>query len=520
MTDPTPDSESSSPRPRGLWSLMGSSANPAPAPAETDPNPDESPPRDEAANRSAGPAPESLTVRTSHQDSTGDDLGREVDESEETSTENQRPKQHGLWGMMKAPRGTLQTDREPEAATPGSSEDGPSPRKAAAPTEAGSSAAMPPRSLFALMGKGPDAGPESAVPIHDSLAARTVSDSEGATADGSNSIGDDAPPMMPVIDPADLEPASYRRAAAQAKRQSWFAAAAGLGAVAASGLSFLPGFLVSLPASALGFLAIVSAYLALTGAGRRDINPRTRYASACGIVLGIAGIFLGPLYFAGLGRNLREATGHNSTGQHLQHIGQGIDQYYQDHEAYPIGGLFNRDDAGTMRGQHGWMTFLLPFIGESELYSQIDQGKPFDDPANRSAMGHNIDLYFAAGGDRARIGQGFSVTHFAGVGGEVDEGGLSHLGIFERDAAVKREEVTDGLANTLIVGELGGTYPPWGDPENWRKVGRGINRDVNGFGSANGRGAMFLLGDGSVRFFNNKTDPKLLKKMSTRDGSE
>jgi hypothetical protein len=324
---------------------------------------------------------------------------------------------------------------------------------------------------------------------------------------------------MELIDPNDLEPERYRLAARQARRQGWLALVCGLAAVAASALSLWPTFLATLPATSLGFIAIITGYMALTGAGRRDLGRATRGILILGMLLGTAGIFLGPLLFAGIGRSLRETTGEQLTRRHLQHIGEGLDHHYAQHGGYPIGGTFGRDETGVIRGQHGWMTFLLPFVGEAELYRQIDQSKPFDDAVNRDLMGRNVTVYFAAGGDRSRIGQGFAVSHFAGLGGEIDDAnGLSHIGIFERDVAVKREEITDGLSNTLIVGELAGLYPPWGEPENWRRIGRGLNRDVNGFGSYEGHGAMFLLADGSVKFFNNKTDPKLLEKMSTRDG--
>ncbi|MBC8115999.1 MAG: DUF1559 domain-containing protein, partial [Candidatus Saccharimonas sp.] len=229
----------------------------------------------------------------------------------------------------------------------------------------------------------------------------------------------------------------------------------------------------------------------------------------------------GPLLFSGLGRDLREATGQQATGKHLTEIGVALNRHHDQHSAFPVGGVFTRDAAGVVKGQHGWMTFLLPFVGEQELYQSIVQDKPYDDPVNRAAMGRDVVTYFAAGGDRAKIVQGYAVSHFAGVGGEIDDAtGLSHVGIFQRDEAVKKEEVTDGLSNTLIVGELAKTYPPWGDPENWRPIGRGLNKSVEGFGSAAGNGATFLLADGSVRFFNNQTDPKLLLKLSTRDGGE
>lgn len=400
----------------------------------------------------------------------------------------------------------------------------------AAKTEGSDLRSPAPRSLFALMQRG------DGLDDHSAMVATTPSQ-EGSAARNEPDPADDeeveeeadVPPQSTLIstmtthaiDPGELEPSKYRLAASKARKQAWNATAAGTVAVLASALSLLPNFLTSLPATALGFVAIIWGYLALTGPARREITHGIRGLSLVGMLLGTLGIFLGPLLFAGIGRGLREATGQQATRQHLQKIGAGMQLHYAQHDAYPVGGTFARNEAGAIKGQHGWMTFLLPFVGEEVLFKQIDLAKPYDDPDNRNAMGNNVGVYFAAGGDRARIGEGYSVSHYAGLGGEIDEANkIRHIGIFERDAAVKREEISDGQSSTLIVGELAGGYPPWGDPENWRTIGRGLNRDPNGFGSYSGNGATFLLADGSVKFFNNKTDPKLLEKLSTRDGAE
>ncbi len=342
---------------------------------------------------------------------------------------------------------------------------------------------------------------------------------EGTAEEAAESL---APPLsLGLIDPDDLEPPRYLKDAARAVRRSWIGLACGVAAVAASALTMLPQVWIGFLPSELGFAAIIVGYLTLTGAAAREMPNSTRSVSISGMLLGTVGIFLGPLFFTGLGRDLREATGQQATGKHLLEIGVGLNQHHEQHAAFPVGGVFTRDEAGVVKGQHGWMTFLLPFIGEQELHRQIDLGKSYDDPANRPAMTRDVTAYFAAGGDRAKIVQGYAVSHFAGVGGEIDDAqGLAHVGIFQRDEAVKRDEVTDGLSNTLIVGELPGSFPPWGDPENWRMIGRGINKDANGFGNATRTGATFLLADGTVKFFNNKTDPKLLRKLSTRDGGE
>ncbi len=519
MTDSKSGSDSTPPKPRGLWSLIGASPTPSQVPVDQD---------TETANSSERVEP---------------------DADEDAAPEPETPKQRGLWGMMR---------QSPSESPAAEDAEQPPPEKrskseistASDGTEIRSPAT---RSLFALMRRAdsmaeapandPKTGSSMESPDDDESTIYIRRSAELALPDEEDDDYDDdtdldqseedevqnvpaptgsyiAPLNMQAIDQEDLEPRS-RLAAEKARKQGWIGFGSGITAVAASALSLWPNFMASLPATMLGFGAIISGYVALTGSGRRDISGKTRVICLAGMLLGTAGIFLGPLLFSSLGRNLRETTGPQGTRRHLQQIGEGLDRHYTEHEGYPIGGTFGRNDAGTIRGQHGWMTFLLPFVGESDLYREIDQAKPYEDPINRNAMGRNVSVYFAAGGDKSRIGQGYSVSHYAGLGGEIDDANrLSHVGIFERDVAVKREEITDGLANTLIVGELAGTYPPWGDPENWRTIGRGLNKDLNGFGSFSANGATFLLGDGSVKFFSNKTDRKLLERMSTRDGTE
>jgi hypothetical protein len=118
-----------------------------------------------------------------------------------------------------------------------------------------------------------------------------------------------------------------------------------------------------------------------------------------------------------------------------------------------------------------------------------------------------------------RSPRGFGLTHFAGVGGEIvnEQVGLMHLGIFAEEGAVRREQITDGLAQTIIVGEIADPLPAWGEPGNLRAIGNGLNKQFHGFGNPAGTGATFLHADGSVKFYANKTDRRLLQQLETRD---
>lgn len=523
MTESRSD-ESTPSKPRGLWSLMGSPATPPRSDANQ-----------EVDQKSEAPAASSGEVSEKS--------------SEQPSANDATPRQRGLWGMMGQGPGSGAVKQ----AGPSDSEESPEelPKTEFARESGGNEPRSPaPRGLFALMDRADEPKTENTAPSDDeqvviirrsaslALPDEMPSDSEIGTLEeldedealveaAESESAEPAPTREPslvgmqLIDPNELEPSKYRLAAERAQRQGWISLACGVFALSTSALSLLPNIFASLPASFLGFAAIILGYLSLTGTGRRDISKVIQSAAVAGMMTGVVGIFLGPLVFSGLGKSLREFKGQQLTRQNLNQISNGLEAHYKEHEGFPIGGVFARDAAGIMRGQHGWMTFLLPYVGEVELYKQIDQSKPFDDVINRGAMSVDVKVYFAAGGDQSKFGPGFAVSHYAGVGGEVDEGGkLSHLGIFERDVAIKRDEITDGLANTLIIGELAGKYPPWGDPENWRSIGRGLNEDDSGFGNSGATGATFLFADGSIKYFSNKTDLKLLQRLSTRDGGE
>jgi hypothetical protein len=138
------------------------------------------------------------------------------------------------------------------------------------------------------------------------------------------------------------------------------------------------------------------------------------------------------------------------------------------------------------------------------------------------AFEEDVEVFFASGTDRSKDHRGLGVSHFAGVGGDVETEGaaVARAGLFGINSKVRRQDVSDGLSNTLAAGEIADELPPWGDPENWRTIGKGLNRERQGFGNRDRSGACFLMADGSVCFFSSKTSPRVLTALSTRDGGD
>lgn len=341
-----------------------------------------------------------------------------------------------------------------------------------------------------------------------------------------------APPrsLAPVPEPAPAAPVVgdfgisevYARGGLQPvktgrSRVSVAACVLGLLSIPLALLALLPAVWWKVPATAVGFAGLLLGFSSASEIRRSRGRQTGTPLAAIGIVAGIAGMLLGPLVFVNLGRRLGTESGRKFTEAHLEKMGQALGEYHNAKGAFPPGGILKADAEGKQLRMHGWMTLLLPYLGEEEVYRLIDLNLPFDDPANLPAMERDIPVFFAAGADRAKVGGKFGVTHFAGVGGEVldAEGGTLPVGIFGPNSDVTRDKVSN-LSQTLAAGEISANHPAWGEPENWRAIGKGLNRDIDGFGNADGTGASFLMADGSVRFFSNQTNRDVLIRLSTR----
>ncbi len=440
----------------------------------------------------------------------------------------------GLWSVI----GQSGDDEQQAVGAP----DGVAPashRLAEAQPESSSDSAesVSPKGLWGVMSGGAPAVPQSApadspVPQPDEtedvateeLTARTTS--QHVETQSAHLL--DSPTSVPspteTFVAADSAPAFAQVEVKTGRSNMAFAASlVGLFAVPLAALALLPDAWLRLPATIAGFTALMLGLLGWQEVrGSRGRRTGSEFATA-GMVLGVLAMFLGPIVFARVGQGYRKSFGQQQTITNLETIGSALQSYHRKQQHYPAGGIFRTNKNDTQQPMHGWMASLLPHLGEQELHGSIRFNVPYDDPANLSAMRSNVNAFLAAGGDRSPIGRRkFAPTHFAGLGGELNiEGvGLVKVGVFGRNSSMTREDLTDGLSQTFVAGEIASFYPAWGEPENWRMIGRGLNRDADGFGNAADTGALFLKADGSVKFYSNKTDPTVLRMLSTPNAGD
>ena len=212
-------------------------------------------------------------------------------------------------------------------------------------------------------------------------------------------------------------------------------------------------------------------------------------------------------------------TGHRKSrklqsASNLRQIGLGLLAYGNQHDSFPPGAT--SDPAGSPL--HGWPTLILPHVDNVELFHMMNLGRPWDDPAetspptpsNRALTGTPIPIYRNPG--------------VFDVGDGVDW--MLHLGYATNGRVVgpgspmRPGRIADGAAQTILGGEAGGDYKPWGSPAHWRDLGLGINKAPRGFGGPFDGGANFLFADGAVRFLRDETDMATVRALATPDGGE
>ncbi len=235
---------------------------------------------------------------------------------------------------------------------------------------------------------------------------------------------------------------------------------------------------------------------------------------------------------------------------------------------------------------HSWQTAILPQLEQSALYDQLDFTKAASDPSNQANVNVELSMFVcpstsnytstvphvrkyapndvigtAARSDYEAIGGVLLSTESKDsmlLYSHIDFGiwglpryskvvDVSQDGSYDGLNQTSFREVTDGLSNTIAVGEIAGRPDiyvrgkpdiPYGDPNGghvmrstWAISGshigivlsknKGVNEtNVVGLYSFHEVGANVAFADGSVRLLSNSTDQKVIHELATRAGDE
>jgi prepilin-type N-terminal cleavage/methylation domain-containing protein/prepilin-type processing-associated H-X9-DG protein len=324
------------------------------------------------------------------------------------------------------------------------------------------------------------------------------------------------------------------------------------------------------------------------------------------VVIAILGVLMGLLIPAV--QKVREAAARMQCTNNLKQIGLALHGYHDANSYFPPG-YIDGNPAGSSTPDNdvgpgwGWAALILPYLEQNNVYSQINFNQGVGIGVNAQISQQSLAVYQCPSDplqaafpvyDSNFTNPIATVAHgnyvgcngweecFNGAGGDPQPGvgadglsggfGQAGRGVFYRNSRTNTASVTDGLSNTIFVGErssnhcpstwtgavTGGRSPAWMatqpftipyTPPSQAPIGPNgsayDNADFNealvlAHGNAThlpsadfpifdpdtfysmhtGPGANFLFGDGSVHFLSSSIDPNTFQWLCTMDGGE
>lgn len=244
----------------------------------------------------------------------------------------------------------------------------------------------------------------------------------------------------------------------------------------------------------------------------------------------------------------REAGRRNLCAANLAQIMLSMQSYESAFELYPSG-VVNPD--GPIRNQaqglhQGWIMHLLPYLDEQVAYEKIDFKESVYASANEALRAYWPRILICPSEPNDVPG----TSNYAGCHHDVEAPiNSDNHGVLFLNSKIRRDDVTDGLAHTIFVGEkrvfAGDLGWMSGTRATLRNTGLPVNdrRDetalqaaepgcqkqigteaellyVGGFASAHPSGANIGFGDASVEFISEDIDLKLWHQLGNRaDGN-
>lgn len=212
-------------------------------------------------------------------------------------------------------------------------------------------------------------------------------------------------------------------------------------------------------------------------------------------------------------RGAREAARRMSCMNNLKQISLALHNYHDTYRSLPP--AYVADENG--KRLHSWRVLLLPFLGEQPLYDQYDFSQPWNGPRNKKLLDRMPSVY-ACPSDMQRGRRPW--TSYVAITGPSTA--------WPGSTAATFSDFQDGIANTVLVAEIGGQEIPWLEPRDVPldaalkllvagEPGFGGNHQHQSFLYRYLKGRNVVFADGRVKFVEHGLDRQVWSALLGKD---
>ena len=153
----------------------------------------------------------------------------------------------------------------------------------------------------------------------------------------------------------------------------------------------------------------------------------------------------------------REAARRTQCKNNLMQIGLALQNYTMGHEVLPpgtqnaTGPIVSKEDATQYH--MGWITQILPYVEQQNVYHHIDFTQSVYAPANSAVRVRPIHMLLCPS-DPHTWGKPVGLTTYCGIHNDYEAPiNVNQNGVLFLNSSIRYEQVTDGSSNTIYVME-------------------------------------------------------------------
>ena len=141
----------------------------------------------------------------------------------------------------------------------------------------------------------------------------------------------------------------------------------------------------------------------------------------------------------------------------MMQIGLALNNYMMAHEVLPPG---TQNDTGPIQSKEGtgyhmsWITQILPYLEQQNVYNHIDFNNSVYDPANAPARQQRINSFLCPSDGSNGVSQTAGATSYYGIHNDFETPiDVNQNGVLFLNSSIRYEQITDGSSNTIYVAE-------------------------------------------------------------------